>query len=279
MSTAVARFESRTPSIFPSESDWAMLKEQAMMAVKSGLLPNSIKTPEQAIVIALKGRELGIPPMQAFAHIHIIQGKPCISSELMLSLIFKNCHGAVVDYLETSNTRCRIKAKRPGGQFAEFEFSIEDAKQAGLTNKDSWRNYPGAMLRARTISMTARALFADAIMGCSYTPEELGAEVDDDGEVISLDGAPPKAPDPVSPPKIERPYSSDVAAARVVIRTRAVIGDEIKAIAEKMGVGTDELHNWATEHTGKKPADMKIEDMERFLTMLQEEAGRNGVAV
>lgn len=53
-------------SLFPSETEWKMLKEQATMAVKSGFLPRAVDTPEKAIVIALKGRELGIPPDASF---------------------------------------------------------------------------------------------------------------------------------------------------------------------------------------------------------------------
>jgi hypothetical protein len=50
---------------------------------------------------------------------------------------------------------------------------MEDAKVAGLLSKDTWKKYPEAMLRARCVAIVARALFPDAIMGASYTPEEL----------------------------------------------------------------------------------------------------------
>lgn len=182
--------ESKSISLFPNESEWAMLKEQATMAVKSGLLPAAVNTPEKAIAIALKGRELGIPPMQAFAHIHIIQGKPTISAELMLALIYKNCPGAVIEYLENGATKCVIRATRPGSKSAVWAFSIDEAKQAELLTKDSWKKYPAAMLRARAISIMARAVFPDAIMGCSYTPEELGAEVTDEGEIVDVPNEP-----------------------------------------------------------------------------------------
>lgn len=196
MSKEVALKESKSVSLFPNDAEWSMLKEQAAMAVKSGLLPQAVNTPEKAIAIALKGRELGIPPMQAFSHIHVIQGKPTISAELMLALVYKNCPGAVIDYVENTPKRCLISAKRPGAPARQFSFTIEEAKQAGLLNKDSWRHYPAAMLRARTVSIVARAVFADAIMGCSYTPEEMGAEVTDEGEVIETGKTPIYADQP-----------------------------------------------------------------------------------
>src|SRR5687768_12101698 len=93
---------------------WAVMKEQAKMLVGSGFLPAAIKTPEQAMAIMLKGRELSIPPMQAFAQIAVIQGKPAAGSELQLALIYRNCPGAKVEYIERTDTKCVIEASRPG---------------------------------------------------------------------------------------------------------------------------------------------------------------------
>ncbi len=193
MTNAIALREPTT--LFPSPAEWQMIREQASIVVKTGFLPKAIDTPEKAIAIALKGREIGVPMMQAFSHIHIIQGKPSISSELMLALIYKNCPGAVVDYLESTDKKCAIQARRPGHGAMVFSFTIEEAKNAGLLLKDGWRNYPGAMLRARAVVIVARAVFPDAIMGCSYTPEEMGAELDDDGDVIEIPASP--KPDPL----------------------------------------------------------------------------------
>lgn len=180
----------RSIPLLPSEGEWNMLKEQAGILLKTPFLPSAIKTVEQAIAIALKGRELGIPFMQSLTHIHIINGKPTISSELMLALIFKNCPGAVIDYPKSDATECVIEARRPGGKPARFSFSMENAAAAGLTGKDSWKKYPDAMLRARTVAIVARALFPDAIMGCSYTPEEMGAKVDEEERVIDVPNEP-----------------------------------------------------------------------------------------
>jgi hypothetical protein len=45
------------------------------------------------------------------------------------------------------------------------------------------------MLRARAISALCRFAFADVLMGASYTPEELGAEVNEEGEVVGANDA------------------------------------------------------------------------------------------
>lgn len=181
----------------PTVQEFQTMKDLGNMAVKSGFLPTSIKTPEQAVIIMLKGRELGIPPMQAFSSIAVVNGKPTMSAELMLSMIFKNVTGAIVDFVTTDEKECVIEAKRPNGKRTRFKFSMEDAKRANLVGKGPWVTYPAAMLRARCISAMARAMFPDALSGVVYTAEELGAEVDDDGMIIEInDAAEPEKPTP-----------------------------------------------------------------------------------
>lgn len=166
---------------------WSIIEQQSYTLVKSGFLPTNIKTKEQAIAITLKGRELGIPPMHAFSHINIINGKPAVSPELQLALIFKNVPGAKINYLQNDNKACKIEAFRPGHKIQIFGFTMDDAETAGLVNKQNWKTYPRAMLRSRAISEMARSLFPDAIMGCSYNPEELGARVNEDFEVVEVE--------------------------------------------------------------------------------------------
>jgi len=167
-----------------SGTKFESMKEQAEILVKSGFLPSTVKTPEQAMAIAIKGVEVGFPMMQSFGHINIITGKPAISAEGMNYLIRKNCPDAKIDILERSIERCRIRATRPNHEPCEFEFSMEDAKRAELLANPSWKKYPKNMLFARCFSDMAKTVFADCIGGVSYTPEELGAEVDIDGVMI-----------------------------------------------------------------------------------------------
>ena len=56
------------------------------MLVKSRMLPATVKTKEAAAVIILKGRELGMPMMESFSLINVIQGKPTIAPQGMIAL-------------------------------------------------------------------------------------------------------------------------------------------------------------------------------------------------
>lgn len=199
----------------PGAQEFQTMKELATMAIKSQLLPQAIKTPEQAVIIMLKGRELGIPPMQAFSSIAVVQGKPTMSAELMLSMIYKNIPGAIVNFLETTNEACVIEAKRPHGKPTKFSFLMTDARQAGLADKGPWKAYPAAMLRARCISAMARALFPDALNGVSYTPEELGAETIE-VEGITIEPEKKEIPKPIESQPIPIPQPQATKAAHVI---------------------------------------------------------------
>lgn len=168
----------------PGTQEFNQIREQAQVILASGFLPKSIARPEQAIAIALKGREIGIAMMMAFSHIHIVEGKPTISAELMLALIYRHCPSAQISFDQNDNNSCAIIAARSSKHApSRFVFSVDDAQRAGVMNKSNWQKYPAAMLRARAISAMARAVFPDALMGCSYIPEELGAVVDEEGNV------------------------------------------------------------------------------------------------
>lgn len=159
------------------KSEWDIMLQQAAMLVKTGFLPEAIKTPEQAVAIMLKGRELQIPAMYALSNIAVIHGKPVANAELMLALVLRDHGDEAMEITESTNERCTVAyRRRAASQRRQYTFSIQDAAKADLMKGATWQHYPAAMLRARCISAVARMAFPDSIAGM-YTPEELGATV------------------------------------------------------------------------------------------------------
>jgi len=169
----------------------AMLQE-ATIYVKSGLLPAVIKTPEQAVLIMVVGRELGIPATYALRNIHVIEGRPTCSAELLMALVHRDYGQGALRVVASDDEHAVVEVKAEG-HVARYTWTLADADRAGLRGRANWKQYPRAMLRSRAVSEAARATFPGAIGGL-YTAEELGAEVTFAGdEAIDVLPAPPAA--------------------------------------------------------------------------------------
>lgn len=146
--------------------------------------------PEAVLACILVGHELGVDPMQALAKIHIIEGRPALSAEMMRALILRAGHDLTIE--EETETRCVIVAQRAGSpRETRMTWTMDMARKANLTGKQNWQKYPGAMLLARCTAKIARAVFPDVLAGFTYTAEELSdgaaASMDDLGFVIERD--------------------------------------------------------------------------------------------
>jgi hypothetical protein len=166
-------------------AEWRAMREQASELVKSGFLPRAVNTPEKAMAIIQTGKELGLGPMQSLRSIHIIEGKPTMSADLIAGLALAKLPGSVLRVVESSDKKCVIEAGRSGQKLTPFEYTMADAQRAGLAGKDNWKKHPRAMLRARAITEAARAIFPDTCVGL-YDPDELGAVTGPSGEVVEL---------------------------------------------------------------------------------------------
>lgn len=148
--------------------------ELAKLLVASGLLGKSIQRPEAAFAVIAVGRELGLTAMQSIRSIHIIEGKPTLSADLIAALC-KSRPDVCLYFrmVESTATVARFETHRKGEpEPTPMTFSIEDAARAGVTGKDNWKKYPAAMLRARCITALARAVYPDLAMGI-YDPDEI----------------------------------------------------------------------------------------------------------
>lgn len=168
-------------------NEWQIIREQASTLIKSGFLPQSIKTPEQAMAIILTGRELGIGTMAALNNINVIQGKPTVSPQLMLALINKTREVEDIA-IETSNEGATCTIKRRGKTPYTASFGPKEAASMGLNTKDNYKKQPATMFKWRAVADAARVTFPDAILGM-YTPDEMGAVVTEDGEIIEAEPA------------------------------------------------------------------------------------------
>ena len=135
----------------------------------------------------LAGREMGFGPFASANGIHIIKGKPGVGANLMASAV--KAHPRYnYRVREMTGKVCKIEffERADSGEWESIgvsEFTEADARAAGTQNMNKFaRN----MLFARAMSNGVRWFCPDVFNGNSvYVPEELGADVDDDGNITA----------------------------------------------------------------------------------------------
>lgn len=134
----------------------------------SGLF--GIKTEAQAFSLMCLAQATGLSPMMAATQYHIIDGKPALKSDAILTR-FQNA-GGKIKWLERNDTCAKLWLSHPAGGELTIQWDMERAKRAGLANKKQWIAYPAQMLSARCVSEGVRAVFPACLDGM-YTPEEV----------------------------------------------------------------------------------------------------------
>ena len=136
----------------------------------------------------LAGREMGYGPFASVQGIHIIQGRPAVSANLMAAAV--KAHPAY-DYRvrQMDDKACSIEFfQRVDGKWESLgssAFTADDARKAQTKNMDK---FPRNMLFARAMSNGVKWFCPDVFAGNAvYVPEELGATVDGEGNVIDVD--------------------------------------------------------------------------------------------
>lgn len=180
--------------------------------------------PASVLAVFLTGRELGIPPMTALRNLHVIDGKVTVNPKVRAAMVRREglgklwphqgprevtcpgvgradhdedctmCAGSdrVVRLCECGSDRgdndadaCTWHAKRADDEHVIYSatYTMAMATNAKLSNKDNWKNYPDRMLSWRALGYLLDDAFPEIGTGL-YSPDELGAITDEEGEPI-----------------------------------------------------------------------------------------------
>jgi hypothetical protein len=97
--------------------------------------------------------------------------------------------------VEHDNDHCKLEFTKDGKPIGESSFTMGDAQKADLHKGDNWRHYPRNMLFARALSNGANWYCPELFGGnAAYTPDELGAIVNAEGDAVIDATSTPVAP-------------------------------------------------------------------------------------
>lgn len=189
------------------------IQRTGRLLANSGYFDGKGDTAQAIAMMATKilaGREMGFGPFASVNGVHIISGKPSIGANLMAAAVKGHPN---YDYRvqAMTNTECTLEFFERGESIGVSTFTMQDAQSAQVTNNPTWKKFPRNMLFARALSNGVRWYCPDVFAGNAvYVPEELGAEVDGDGNVVDTTYTVTEPPAPVEPEvEFDKPRITD----------------------------------------------------------------------
>lgn len=198
-----------TRAEFDEPTNFTQLLDACKILVASKILPKEIDTPEKAAVVVLTGRELGLRMMASTRSIYIVNGKPSLSAQMMLSLAYGTKELEDIEISETGageSASCIVTVKRKGKKPYRYTFSVDMAKKM-QKYQNEWLKQPENMCKQRAISGNLRVTFPDAILGM-YTPEEV--------QSIDVDEAVETKPEITMPKPLDMPKAIEQTKPEIV---------------------------------------------------------------
>ena len=143
------------------------LARLARVFAASGLFGRAGNQETQVAECAIRlmaGMEAGFSPFASATGVHIINGRPAFSANLLAQAVRRHPD---YDYrvVEKTATLCKIRFLSRGEDLGTETFTIDLAERAGLLKNPTWRSYPEAMLFSRALTAGVRTYCPDAVGG------------------------------------------------------------------------------------------------------------------
>ena len=172
---AIVRVNPMDVSLEPASMKQADWLARQLCDARSFGVPN----PGTALAIIMKGRALGIDAVTSLTNFHMVEGKPTMSAQLIIGLVKSSPLCELFQLIDSSRERCVWRTKRVRESPVEMEWTLQDAKEAGLYGRptksgkpSNWDKMPRTMLRWRCGVELARAVYPDIVAGV-YDPDEI----------------------------------------------------------------------------------------------------------
>jgi hypothetical protein len=221
------------------------LMELAQMICNSGLVPEALRgKPNDVAIILLKGKELGLGPMQSLGDLYTVHGQVGMQAKLMAARLLKAGHRYTIDV--STNERAVVTVTRRDGASFTQEITIDFATQQGWASRNKkYQESPALMLRYRALTWAVRAIAPDSLFGLQ-TADEIEDLANGGGDIAE---------------------AGQVAGEVVEGAVREVpVVNELRDIEEPAGIGQP----WMSEGTDYDKWTLKPAERELFARFREE---------
>lgn len=129
----------------------------------------SAKAEEQIFTLMLIAQSENIHPIKALMAYDVINGQPALKASEALARYMDA--GGKIEWIKSDKESAKARFTHPSSGSFEYEYTVEDATDAGLINKDNWKKNLKAMLRARCTSAGIRMSYPRCLNNMYLTDE------------------------------------------------------------------------------------------------------------
>lgn len=183
----VAKAEARSLN-FLNPKLWQAMTVVAQEFHRGGALPESVKNPQQLLMVLQAGYEAGMQPIEAINSYYFVRGKLALYGEMAIALVSRQGH--TVEFIDCDATKATCKiTRKDNGRSLSSTFTMAEAKARKLDMgrdgiKDVWLKFPENMLKFKAFHMTAKFIVPDAFHGVPIKEELEDVEAPIKAEVI-----------------------------------------------------------------------------------------------
>ncbi len=264
-----------TFSLTPKTLDEAMKYSQ--MLANSSLVPKNYQGKAGDILIAVQmGIELGLKPIQSLQNIAVINGKPCIYGDVLMSLT--KIHPEFEDIKEHFDEKLQAavcEVKRRGQTLHTTIFAIEDAKKAGLWNKPGpWTQYPKRMLQMRARGFALRDTFPDALQGLILAEEAMDykdiTSSSGSNDNKSYNNTTDKLIDKLSIEPQAEPEPEVIIEPEIIIEPIPTLAEQLTMLIGEKNVPIETMQKWLKASGVNKIGEMGDDELDKCIKYVNE---------
>jgi hypothetical protein len=146
----------------------ASLEKASSHLSKSSLVPQHFRgKPAEVFSALVLGHSVGLNPMQSLLEIHVIQGRPAMSTKLMLALVQRKYPQVKLKWDQNHRDKSvsLVMKLEPTAEPYKTTWDVPRASSLNLMGRDQYKKQLMTMLQWRCLSEAIRFCAPDAVLG------------------------------------------------------------------------------------------------------------------